>query len=660
MSDQDSDQGDDVVHVMTDFLAPADDDFADEMDASTTSAGDKKVAVVKKPLKPKTKPAKASSKSSKPAKSSTPNTMETSSPKTSTDSKPDTKTNANGKVGASTKKKTVKKKAPSDATKSEGSPAKKRREVKPETPAQENASEKDKNELTEKKEKFKSPKKKSSTSRKYRSDEAAKRKKILDQKEVEVTNVDLNEHGADGDDEQEEGQHEEDFEELTYEDSDEREVRTSKEETPGTGDMEGFDTRSEASSSDNSGSLESDGSSSHHGGSRRKRISPIVYENDRRNKNLEDQQSKLKYLFRGARYFLIKSNNHENVALAKAKGVWATPPINETKLGDAFMSCRHVVLIFSVKESGKFQGYARMRTPPIRDGPIVNWVLPTGLSRAALGGTFQLDWITRQDVSFTKTQHLYNPWNDMKPVKIGRDGQEIESRVGEELCRLFPMDPHIDIVEILREARRRRRDQDSRGSSRPSRDSMRPPRQDYQRIKRSRHSYDRRDDYDRPKRRPPPYNDGHRDMMPSGSSYSDYLRDYHQARHPLPMSLSPYGPPGHPHHNSYPGPMGPPPPHFTQMDRSLHSLPMRDRMRDYPPPPPPMSRRDRDRDRHRDRDRDRGRREHRRDKDRRSGYNSRTHSSAVDDFIRLNHQSMRSRRSRSPLSPPRSRGHRRR
>lgn len=27
----------------------------------------------------------------------------------------------------------------------------------------------------------------------------------------------------------------------------------------------------------------------------------------------------MKYLFRDARYFLIKSNNHENIALAKAK-----------------------------------------------------------------------------------------------------------------------------------------------------------------------------------------------------------------------------------------------------------------------------------------------------------------------------------------------------
>ena len=53
-----------------------------------------------------------------------------------------------------------------------------------------------------------------------------------------------------------------------------------------------------------------------------------------------DQSSKLKYIFREARFFVIKSNNYENVALAKAKGVWSTPPQNEAKLNQAFRVSR--------------------------------------------------------------------------------------------------------------------------------------------------------------------------------------------------------------------------------------------------------------------------------------------------------------------------------
>ena len=69
-----------------------------------------------------------------------------------------------------------------------------------------------------------------------------------------------------------------------------------------------------------------------------------------------DYVTKLNYLFRDARFFVMKSGNEDNVALAKAKGVWSTPPQNEAKLNHAFEECRNVLLLFSVKESGKFAG----------------------------------------------------------------------------------------------------------------------------------------------------------------------------------------------------------------------------------------------------------------------------------------------------------------
>lgn len=43
-----------------------------------------------------------------------------------------------------------------------------------------------------------------------------------------------------------------------------------------------------------------------------------------------------KYLFKNTRYFLIKSNNHDNVNLAKHKSVWSTPKVNEIKLNKAY------------------------------------------------------------------------------------------------------------------------------------------------------------------------------------------------------------------------------------------------------------------------------------------------------------------------------------
>jgi len=176
-----------------------------------------------------------------------------------------------------------------------------------------------------------------------------------------------------------------------------------------------------------------------------------------------DYATKLNYLFRDARFFLVKSNNSENVSLAKAKGVWSTPPQNEAKFNQAFAESRNVLLVYSVKESGKFCGLARLSTESRRDGPKVAWSLPPGLSAKALGGVFKIDWICKGELSFQKVQHLYNPWNEGKPVKIGRDGQEIQPRVGEELCRLFAEDHTVDITPILRKSKEAAREQRAKG-----------------------------------------------------------------------------------------------------------------------------------------------------------------------------------------------------
>lgn len=166
-----------------------------------------------------------------------------------------------------------------------------------------------------------------------------------------------------------------------------------------------------------------------------------------------DYMTKLNYLFRDTRFFLIKSNNSDNVQLSKSKSVWATLPQNDANLNQAFKEARNVLLIFSVNESGKFAGFARMAAPSRRDIPQVAWVLPPSISSKALGGVIELDWICRKELSFNATLHLHNSWNEGKPVKIGRDGQEIEPKIGGELCRLFPEDEQIELTPILKKSK---------------------------------------------------------------------------------------------------------------------------------------------------------------------------------------------------------------
>lgn len=84
-----------------------------------------------------------------------------------------------------------------------------------------------------------------------------------------------------------------------------------------------------------------------------------------------DYATKLNFLFRDARFFLIKSNNAENITLSKARGVWSTLPQNESNLNRAYKENRNVLLIFSVKESEKFSGFARLATESRRDSSPV-------------------------------------------------------------------------------------------------------------------------------------------------------------------------------------------------------------------------------------------------------------------------------------------------
>lgn len=242
---------------------------------------------------------------------------------------------------------------------------------------------------------------------------------------------------------------EESPEHLNYEDEeeDEKVVPPTSSDYETRSEVSEYDTRSEVTSS----SVRSGRSRS----SERKHKHRLV--NERRHKDPYDYTAKLNYLFREARFFVIKSNNPENVTLSKAKGVWSTLPQNDAKLNQAVREARNVILVFSVKESGKFAGFARLGGESKRATTPISWVLPPGLSAKALGDVFKIDWICRKELPFSATMHLYNPWNEGKPVKIGRDGQEIEPRVGAELCRLFPEDENIDLHHVLKKSKERAR-----------------------------------------------------------------------------------------------------------------------------------------------------------------------------------------------------------
>ncbi|KAE8631035.1 hypothetical protein XENTR_v10001052 [Xenopus tropicalis] len=334
----------------------------------------------------------------------------------------------------------------------------------------------------------------------------------------------------------EEGMEEEDEEEDEGEEAEEGEEEEEEyeqdEHARDQRDGNDYDTRSEASDSESDSASFTDGDSVRSGSG----------------SDISERTNKIRYILQEARFFLIKSNNHENVSLAKAKGVWSTLPVNEKKLNAAFRSARSVILVFSVRESGKFQGFARLSSESHHGGSPIHWVLPAGMNAKMLGGVFKIDWICRRELPFTKCVHLTNPWNEHKPVKIGRDGQEIEPDCGTQLCLLFPADDSIDLYQVIHKMRHKRRmHSQPRSRGRPSRreatrevgrrrpeeydiHNRKKPRIDYPPEFHQRPGFVKDPRYQEVDRR---FTGVRRDVFLNGS-YNDYVREFHNMGPPPP------------------------------------------------------------------------------------------------------------------------------
>jgi len=202
-----------------------------------------------------------------------------------------------------------------------------------------------------------------------------------------------------------------------------------------------------------------------------------------KDRSTKSYQRLLKYFFKDTCYFQIKSINHENVEISKNMGIWSTPAQNELRLNAAFREHRNVILIFSVQQSGAFQGFARMTSPARPTTKPLPWVLPQRLSRSNLGGVFKVEWLCTKELSFNDTRDLRNPLNEDKPIKVARDGQQVDSKIGRKLCLLFPRDSKTRLlasVSTLKEQTRHRKYAErSRGTYYPDIDLRAPPNKAY-------------------------------------------------------------------------------------------------------------------------------------------------------------------------------------
>lgn len=162
-----------------------------------------------------------------------------------------------------------------------------------------------------------------------------------------------------------------------------------------------------------------------------------------------------------SRYFIVKSCNRENLELSVQQGVWATQRSNEAKLNEAFDSVENIILIFSVNRTRHFQGCAKMTSKIGGSVGGGNWKYAHGT--AHYGRNFCVKWLKLCELSFHKTRHLRNPYNENLPVKISRDCQEMEPSIGEQLASLLYLEPDSELMEISLAAESKREEEKAKG-----------------------------------------------------------------------------------------------------------------------------------------------------------------------------------------------------
>lgn len=162
-----------------------------------------------------------------------------------------------------------------------------------------------------------------------------------------------------------------------------------------------------------------------------------------------------------SRYFIVKSCNRENLNLSVQQGVWATQRSNEAKLNEAFDTVENVILIFSVNRTQHFQGCAKMTSKIGGSVGGGNWKYAHGT--AHYGRNFSVKWLKLCELSFHKTRHLRNPYNENLPVKISRDCQELEPSIGEQLASLLYLEPDSELMAQSVAAESKREEEKAKG-----------------------------------------------------------------------------------------------------------------------------------------------------------------------------------------------------
>jgi YT521-B-like domain len=80
-------------------------------------------------------------------------------------------------------------------------------------------------------------------------------------------------------------------------------------------------------------------------------------------------------------------------------------------------------------------------------GPTKDNYAPEVALEETWGHPFCVKWIRTEHLSFSRTQHLRNPWNHGRKVQVSRDGTELEPSIGQQLLEEWDR-PQSSLVNV--------------------------------------------------------------------------------------------------------------------------------------------------------------------------------------------------------------------
>ncbi|KAL6774274.1 ATG12 [Auxenochlorella protothecoides x Auxenochlorella symbiontica] len=131
------------------------------------------------------------------------------------------------------------------------------------------------------------------------------------------------------------------------------------------------------------------------------------------------------------RFFFLTTSKADNLRASVARGGWACAPGVAARLVDALQGPEPVLVFLSARPTGNFAGMGRLASPPL-PGQTVPWEGDRDLAPPCA-----LEWFFRHDVPFAEAEHIRNMMDDGRPVRSGKNGQEVDPAAGAALAALL-------------------------------------------------------------------------------------------------------------------------------------------------------------------------------------------------------------------------------